>query len=97
MGNKLKLSKIEITTKDGKTVALSLEEAKDLHAQLDELLGSKTVFVPQTPIVIERERWPYWSPYQPVWCGSTGKTDDYARVTCTADSGLAVSYCGCEA
>lgn len=54
MSSKLKLKTIKLETADGKTVELSLAEAKDLHDQLHELFGPK--YVPQTPIVIERDR-----------------------------------------
>ena len=64
MSKKLKLTKIELETKDGKKVELSLTEAKELHDQLHDLFGEK--YVPSTPIVIERDR--YWpNPYRPYW------------------------------
>ena len=43
MSKKLKLTKIELETKDGKKVQLSLTEAKELHNQLHELFGEKYV------------------------------------------------------
>lgn len=51
--SKLKLTKIEVTTKDGKKIELSLDEAKDLHEQLHELFGEKKFFLPSAPVVIE--------------------------------------------
>jgi len=67
MSKKLKLTKIELETKDGKKVELSLDEAKELHDQLHELFGAK--FVPSVPIIIERDRypWPFVTPYVPRW------------------------------
>ena len=49
MSNKLKLKTIKLETADGKTVELSLAEAKDLHDQLHELFGTK--YVPSVPVV----------------------------------------------
>ncbi len=63
MSKKLKVTKIELETKDGKKVQLSLDEAKELHDQLHELFGEK--YVPGTPIAIERDL--YWpDPYRPM-------------------------------
>jgi hypothetical protein len=97
VSNKLKLTKIELTTKDGKKVELSLDEAKDLHDQLHELFGQKTVFVPGAPVIIERDR--YWRPYQPYWGGGGGGGSDQRtwEVLCKSSSGLAVTYGGQEA
>lgn len=94
MSNKLKLTTIKLETKDGKAVELSLAEAKDLHDQLHELFGPK--FVPQVPIVIERDRpWPMYplrwdcpiaAPAYPgrptIWCESK------------CNSGLTLGYGG---
>lgn len=95
MSGKIELSKLTLTTKEGTEVDLTVAEAKDLYEQLRQLFEQKTVFVPSMPIVIERNHWPYWRPYDPMWV--TSGPDDYARVTCSAQSGLAVSYCGREA
>ena len=92
MKNKLRLTKIELETKDGKKVELSIEEAKELHDQLHELFGAK--FVPFAPIIIERDRypWPRWAeapctgtPYPrlpQIWCGTTSQ------------NGMAITYKG---
>jgi hypothetical protein len=93
MSNKLKITKIELTTKDGKAVELTLEEAKDLHAQLAELFANKPVYVPSAPVIIERDRWPHWQPYQPMWIPNQG-FDGYTSITCQADSGLTMNYTG---
>lgn len=94
MSGKIELSKLTLTTKEGTEVDLTVAEAKDLYEQLRQLFEQKTVFLPSAPIFIERNRWLYWNPYEPRWvtCGSDG----YSRVTCSAQSGLAVSYCGNE-
>ncbi len=92
MTKKLKLTKIELETSDGKKIELSLDEAKELHDQLHELFGAK--FVPFAPIIIERDyhTWPRWveapntgTPYPQlpqIWCGTT------------CQSGMSVTYKG---
>ncbi len=60
MPEKIKISKIEVKTSDGKKVDLTLEEAKELYEQLDKLFGDKTVYVPNSPLVIYKDRWPYY-------------------------------------
>ena len=93
MSNKLKLKTIKLETADGKTVELSLAEAKDLHDQLHELFGTK--YVPSVPVVIERDRYPW--PYTPRWIESKPRlpTEPWA-VYCAAkhNSGLSVTMCG---
>ena len=94
MSNKLKLKTIKLETADGKTVELSLAEAKDLHDQLHELFGAK--YVPQNPIVIERDHYPW--PYQPRWIESAPYLPDAHpwTVYCQTHhaSGLTVSMSG---
>lgn len=85
MSNKLKITKIELTTKDGKKVELSLDEAKDLYGQLDELFGVKSApYTPYSPIIIDRTVRPYWELYRPVW--------KREAIYCSSKSGLSVSY-----
>ncbi|MCP4493246.1 MAG: hypothetical protein GY820_38980 [Gammaproteobacteria bacterium] len=57
MSKKIKLGKITIKMKGGKDVELelSIEDAKELHRQLDELFGTQP-FIPYYPIYIERDR-----------------------------------------
>ena len=86
MAKKLKVTKITMTTKDGKEVELSLDEAKDLHGQLEELFGEKTTYLPSQPRWIYPER-PYWQPYGPVWVAD--------KMTCSCGtSGLMTTYSG---
>ena len=97
-GEKLKLIKIILETKDGKQVSLTIDEAKELHDQLHALFGKKTISAPSYPIVVERDRW--IGPYQPYWYGTTTTTNTPApfgnEVLCSisGDSGISVSYCG---
>lgn len=100
MTKKLKLTKIELETKDGEKVTLSLDEARELHGQLDELFGSK--YVPTAPIIIERDRYPWPQPYyQPVWCnqpqGTAKPLPRAPEITCQVNgrmTGLSVTYEG---
>lgn len=93
MSQKLKLTGLELTTKDGKAVALTLDEARDLHAQLAELFGPKINIGPQAPIIIERERLP-WLPYRPYWVADDTGAAPKWEVTCRADSGLSTKAVG---
>lgn len=86
MSDKVSISAIEISG-NGKTVRLSIDEARELWRQLDELFGAKVTiqpapYTPCVPVVIERERLPWqnepWTvdplnPYKPsvTWCGNT--------------------------
>ena len=93
MSNKLKLKTIKLETSDGKTVELSLAEAKDLHDQLHELFGPK--YVPQAPVVIERDHYP-WS-YEPRWIESKPRLTTEPWIEYLAakhNSGLNVTMCG---
>lgn len=94
MSNKLKLTTIKLETKDGKAVELSLAEAKDLHDQLHELFGPK--FVPQVPIVIERDR--PWPMYPLRWDGPIAAPAYPGRPTIWCESkcnsGLTLGYGG---
>ncbi len=93
MSNKLKLKTIKLETADGKTVELSLAEAKDLHDQLHELFGTK--YIPNAPVVIERDRYPW--PYTPRWTERKLRLPtEPGTAYCAAkhNSGLNVTMCG---
>lgn len=62
MGKKVKVASIEIRYPDGSAKQVSIEDARELYTQLKELFGEKVVNVPATPVIIERERWPRWTP-----------------------------------
>ena len=108
MGKKLKLTKIELETKDGKKISLSLDEAKDLHDQLHDLFGKKdTVYIPSSPlppIIIERGRYPWRNPCTPYWRGDSiplvaktgGPVPQVQYTTCEVNcgSGLKIGYTG---
>jgi hypothetical protein len=84
MKEKVQITKIEITTKDGVKIPLSISEARDLHGQLDELFGPKEIKnFPYAPIIIDRTIRPYWPEYYPSWRGNT--------VYCSGNSGLLMS------
>lgn len=80
---KLKLTKIELQTKDGKKVDLSLAEAKELHEQLHELFGEKVVRVPGSPVIIDRYRDRYWNRPYVTWCSTGGSISNSAAVAKT--------------
>lgn len=97
--SKLRLTEITMTTKDGQFVRLTLDEARDLHAQLAELFAPKAAPVQPWPILIERDRWPApWRPYAPMWVSpSTGDPlPPLPYVTCSAPSGLRTHFVGYE-
>lgn len=68
MSEKIKVAAIQIQYPDGEVKQISVEDARALFQQLEELFGSKTVVMPSTPIVIEKDRWPRW---QPMWVHET--------------------------
>lgn len=94
MTTKLKLTRMTLTTRDGKEIELSMEEARDLYGQLAELFAPR--LAPTVPIVIDRYP-PAWAPYQPYWISSPGAADyphALPYVTCQAASGLHTRYMG---
>lgn len=93
MKKKLKITGLKLKTKNGQEVELTLDEAKELHDQLENLFGKEIVYVPSTPIVIERDRWaeryPPHSPWIPTWY-----SNHPTLCSISGDSGLTVSYNG---
>ena len=66
----MKVSVVAINLKTEKgTVVLTIDEARKLYEDLKLLFGEKTVYVPG-PVVVERERYP-WYPYNPIWTASS--------------------------
>lgn len=54
-------------TKDGQNVRLTLDEARDLHAQLAELFAPRNAPAQPRTIIFERDRWPAQrQPYTPM-------------------------------
>lgn len=97
MSQKLKLTLLDLTTKEGANITLTLDEARDLHAQLAELFAPKAAPFAPWPIVIERDRWPTpWAPYAPTWVGPSTSDPLPMRpyVTCSAPSGLRTQFFG---
>lgn len=87
MGKKAEVKAIVIQYPDGETKELTIEDAKALHRQLDELFGT---VAPASPIIIERDYWPrWWPPYTPpiTWkSGTTIEVPDYTpKVWCKAE------------
>lgn len=97
---KLKVTGLELETKDGKKVPLTLAEAKDLHEQLDELFGKEVVYRPSHPIYIDRYQ-PYWNQPWITWCAASSSQSvsgsASSAVLCNTvgqSSGLKISYQG---
>lgn len=80
MGDTIKITKIEVTNKEGKGTELTLDEARDLYHQLHELFGKTNVTFVVNPL------YPYRHPYWHTWNGN--------GITYTANSGLSVTYQG---
>jgi hypothetical protein len=85
MAKQIKVSKLTLTTTDGKTIELAMDEAKELHSQLEQLFGEKVRYVPSQPVVIP---WEY-RPWQPYW-----RSPIYGDTTITMNtsSGMSCSY-----
>lgn len=90
--NRIKVTTIEITGAGEEPIRLTMEEARDLYAQLKGLFGDDS----RREIIIERDRWPVpWSPYRPIWSEAKMLPSHEPRIMCKASaSGLAVSYLG---
>lgn len=84
MGKKVKVSAIQIQYPDGDVKQLTVEDARELYKQLDDLFG-KVYVQPQQPIIIERREWPRWTsppvtidapkPLAPqIWCCTDAST-----------------------
>lgn len=88
MSKKVKVAAIQIQCPDGDVKQVSIEDARELYKQLDELFGEACV-PPMQPIVIERREWPRW---KPLWVSGNEpiRTDSPApqlpQVWCCADS-----------
>lgn len=65
----VKLNHMELEV-DGRVIQLTLEEAKELKALLDELFEEKH-YVPMLP----QETWPYWTQPYIVWSGIDAGSD----------------------
>ncbi len=83
-----KVLSLDIQVKNGKKVHLSMAEAKELHAQLDELFGKKH---------ITNISYPYRYPY--VWYNSYGTVAPQDHISITSigntlsnDTGMSVAY-----
>ncbi len=75
---KVELGAIQIQYPDGTVKQLSLDHARELHKQLDELFGEKIKYVPSAPVTIFRDKWPSWRPYSHF---GSNTTSDYTPVS----------------
>ena len=62
MSKKVQVAAIQIQYPDGEVKQLSIDDARELFKELEGLFGSKTTYLPSTPVVIERDRYP-WSTF----------------------------------
>jgi hypothetical protein len=88
---KLKVTGLELETKDGKKVALTLDEARELHEQLDDLFGKEVQYVPSQPIYVR----PWWErpdvpPY--ITCTVGPSTSNVSGIAKSNTTGMQVSY-----
>ena len=62
MSKKVKVTAIQIRYPDGTVKQLSVDDAKELHRELNELFGTSIPqYVPSMhPIIIKRDRWLRW-------------------------------------
>ena len=95
MSNKLELKKLILETKDGKKkIELTVEEARELHTQLESLFGRKVDYIPPSftsPIIMDQPWYPgiYPEPYKITW----GTSGDPIKVY---GDNINVSYCCSE-
>lgn len=87
---KLRLTKLEFSNKDGKTVTLTLDEARQLHEQLSEVFAT----CPRDRPVIIQSWPPVW--WNPPWTYTDMDVSD-RRFTTHSISGNSITFCGEEA
>ena len=94
--SKIKVTGLKLETANGKKVKLSLEEAKELHEQLNDLFGKDVQYVRGYP-------YQYWYNTYPVWGGgtvttryenaaNTALTSSASNVVQSNTTGMKVSY-----
>jgi len=79
MSKTVKITKIEITLKDGTTMSLPLEEAKELFTQLEGLFGKKEIVIPSIPVTPTNPWATPINPWQlnpPMWTTCSDSTDE---------------------
>jgi hypothetical protein len=59
MSNQVKVKAIQIEYPDGSTKQLTIDDARELHRQLETLFGVRIETTPG-PVIIERDWWPRW-------------------------------------
>lgn len=70
---KVEIKNIEIAIKD-KKIVLTVEEARELQKQLNDLFGASTTYVSTYPVYIERETWPWWKHPYYTTCDTVSRT-----------------------
>lgn len=83
MAKKIEIKKVIIQIGD-QEAALTIEQARDLKDALIELLGAKeTVYVPSSPVIIERPYRPYYPYWGTIWTTVSGAAADTQSGTVT--------------
>lgn len=58
---RVQVKSIVLAFSDGTEHVLPIDDARKLYRQLDELFGDNaSVIVNPSPVIIERDRWPWW-------------------------------------
>lgn len=71
-------TKIEVTVGET-TVEMTVDEARKLLGELEELFGRKpdVVYIPPAPAAPQTTPYPWWSPYTPYCYIGTGDSDTW--------------------
>jgi len=86
--SKVKVTNIELTIDDD-VIKLSIDQARELLSELSKLFTDKNDdMLDALRRLAERERYPYYRPYNPIWIREEPTTDPYPIITwcCNVDS-----------
>lgn len=86
----LKITKLTVSIPSGTDIDLTLDEAKELYDELTNIFGTRTVYVPSSPIIIDRR-----GPYNPYWIYSTDSvkyTGEHLQVKYTGEKTCPSAY-----
>jgi hypothetical protein len=83
MSKKIEIKKVVIQIGD-KEAELTIEQARELKDALIDLLGKKeTVYLPASPVVIERPYYPHYPNWTVTWDGTRTNPTTYPGGTIT--------------
>ncbi len=88
MSQKVTVNGITVAFPDGSIKELSIDHARELFNQLNDLFGSKVTIMQNYPVVIEREVWPRWG--QPTFISSpdTPTMPECPQIWCSSSSSM---------